>query len=116
MMHLFFSDCKKWQKIWKSTILHLFHKRAYITINAAAHNNELRTSAHIINECNAGATAGFDNKEKIKEIIKDYYNRFITTGLPDNTTASIEKYSRKALAKEYSKLLEGLSQNHHDNG
>ena len=73
-------------------------------------------AAHIINECNAGATAGFDNKEKIKEIIKDYYNRFITTGLPDNTTASIEKYSRKALAKEYSKLLEGLSQNHHDNG
>ena len=65
-------------------------------------------AAEIINEAHAGTTVSFSNKEKIKEIIKDYYQRFKTEGLPDNTDSSIEKYSRKALAAEYAKLLESI--------
>ena len=65
-------------------------------------------AAHIIGECNAGTTVGFDNKTKIKETIKEYYQRFKTSGLPDNVSESTEKYSRKSLAGEYARLLEEI--------
>lgn len=65
-------------------------------------------AAHIISECNAGTTVGFDNKAKMKETLKDYYQRFKTSGLPSNVSESIEKYSRKSLAGEYARLLEGI--------
>ena len=61
-------------------------------------------AARIINETHAGTTVGFGDKEKIKEVIKDFYQSYLEGNLPDNTT-SIEKYSRKALTKEYAVLL-----------
>ena len=65
-------------------------------------------AAHIISECNAGETVSFNDKTKIKETIKNYYQRFKTSGLPDNINESIEKYSRKSLAAEYARLLEDI--------
>ena len=65
-------------------------------------------AAQILKETNAGITIGFDNKEKMKEVILDYYQQYKTNGLPDNETTSIEKYSRKALAGEYASLLDKI--------
>lgn len=67
-------------------------------------------AAQILKETNAGITIGFDDKEKMKEVILDYYQQYKTNGLPDNKTISIEKYSRRALAGEYVKLLEKISE------
>lgn len=63
-------------------------------------------AARLLEETKAGITIGFDDKEKMKEVIMDYYQQYITNGLPNNKKTSIEKYSRKALAGEYAKLLE----------
>jgi hypothetical protein len=65
-------------------------------------------AARILKETKAGITIGFDDKEKMKEVIMDYYQQYITNGLPDNETTSIEKYSRKALAGEYASLLDKI--------
>lgn len=62
-------------------------------------------AAQILKETNSGITIDFEDKDKMKEVILDYYQRYKTDGLPDNETTSIEKYSRKALAGEYGKLL-----------
>jgi glycosyltransferase involved in cell wall biosynthesis len=67
-------------------------------------------AAQILKETNAGITIGFDDKEKMKEVILDYYQQYKTNGLPNNKTISIEKYSRRALAGEYVKLLEKISE------
>ena len=66
-------------------------------------------AARIINETHAGQTVGFDDKEKMKETIKKYYQQYMETGLPSNKSQEIEKYSRKALAGEFANLL-----NHYD--
>lgn len=63
-------------------------------------------AARILKETQAGTTVSFEDKEKMKEVILDYFNQYITDGLPNNDTLSIEKYSRKALAGKYARLLE----------
>ena len=63
-------------------------------------------AARIIKETQSGVTVNFDNKEKMKTVILDYYNKYLENGLPSNESKGIEKYSRKALAGEYAKLLE----------
>lgn len=65
-------------------------------------------AARLLEETKAGITIGFDDKERMKEVIMDYYQQYKTNCLPDNETTSIEKYSRKALAGEYTKLLEKI--------
>ena len=62
-------------------------------------------AARLLKETQAGTIVDFDDKDKMKQVILDYYQRYKTNGLPDNETTSIEKYSRKALAGEYAKLL-----------
>ena len=62
-------------------------------------------AAQILKETNSGITIDFEDKDKMKQVILDLYQRYKTDGLPDNETTSIEKYSRKALAGEYGKLL-----------
>lgn len=63
-------------------------------------------AAHILKETQAGQTVSFENKEKMKEIIKYLYQKYLDNGLPSNTNKEIEKYSRRALAGEYGSLLD----------
>ena len=65
-------------------------------------------ASQILSETHAGTTVSFGNKEKMKQVILDYFNQFSTDGLPDNDTTSIEKYSRKALTKDYALLLNAV--------
>ena len=62
-------------------------------------------AANVLNETKAGITVGFEDKQKIKEVIKDLYQKYMENGLPSNESKKIEKYSRKALAGEYATLL-----------
>ena len=62
-------------------------------------------AARILTETGAGQTVGFGDKEKTKRIIKELYHSYMENGLPSKMNNLIEKYSRKALAEEYGKLL-----------
>ena len=62
-------------------------------------------AAKIISGAQVGETVGFEDKEKMKEVIQDYYQRYKDNGLPDYGSASIERFSRKALAGEVAQLL-----------
>ena len=68
-------------------------------------------AARIIKEAKSGTTIGFENKEKMKEVVLEYFRQFNSDSLPNHETTSIEKYSRKALAGEYAKLLKKISEN-----
>jgi glycosyltransferase involved in cell wall biosynthesis len=67
-------------------------------------------AARILKETHAGVTVGFENKEKMREVIKDLYQKYLENGLPSNENKGIEKYSRKALAGEYGKLLDRINE------
>lgn len=62
-------------------------------------------AAQILKETHAGQTVSFGNKEKMTEIIKGLYQRFLENDLPNNTNTTIEQYSRKNMAEKYAKLL-----------
>ncbi|MBO7084081.1 MAG: glycosyltransferase family 4 protein [Bacteroidales bacterium] len=62
-------------------------------------------AARLLDETQAGTTVGFENKEKMKAIIKGLYQSYLENGLPSNRNKEIEKYSRKALAGEFANLL-----------
>ena len=63
-------------------------------------------AAQLLKETHAGFIVDFENKEKMKEVIKELYQNYLGNGLPFNDNKEIEKYSRKALAGEYAALLE----------
>lgn len=63
-------------------------------------------AARILSETKAGVTVSFEDKEKIKEVVKVLYHKYLEKALPFNNSKEIEKYSRKAQAEEYAKLLE----------
>jgi glycosyltransferase involved in cell wall biosynthesis len=63
-------------------------------------------AARILKETNAGQTVSFEDKEKIKEIIKTLYQKYLENDLPSNESKDIEKYSRKAMAGKYGRLLD----------
>ena len=67
-------------------------------------------AARILKETHAGVAVGFENKEKMREVIKDLYQKYLENGLPSNKNMGIEKYSRKALAGEYGKLLDRINE------
>ena len=62
-------------------------------------------AARLLDKTQAGTTVGFENKEKMKAIIKGLYQSYLENGLPSNRNKEIEKYSRKALAGEFANLL-----------
>ena len=66
-------------------------------------------AAQILNETHAGITVCFENKEKMKETVRDYYRRYLENNLPDNDTALFGKYSRRSLTREYAELLNNLN-------
>ena len=63
-------------------------------------------AARILSETKAGVTVSFEDKEKMKEVVKILYHKYLEKALPFNNSKEIEKYSRKAQAEEYAKLLE----------
>ena len=63
-------------------------------------------AAHLLEKTQAGITVGFDDKEKMKEVVKGLYERYLRHDLPDNDNSGIERYSRKALAGDYANLLD----------
>ena len=65
-------------------------------------------TAHIIAETKTGVTVGFDDKERMKKVIKDFHQQYLTNGLPSNKNKEIEKYSRKFMAEKYSQLLKRI--------
>jgi glycosyltransferase involved in cell wall biosynthesis len=66
-------------------------------------------AAKIINETNAGTTVSFEHKEQIKDSIRSYYQRYLTSGLPSNDDTKTDRFSRKALAGEYALLLNTIA-------
>lgn len=65
-------------------------------------------AAQILNETKAGTTVRFDDKEKMKELIKDLYQKHLQNGLVSNESRKVEKYSRRTLTGNIVKILENL--------
>lgn len=65
-------------------------------------------AARLLKETQAGITVDFCDKEKMKEVIMNYYLQYKANGLHGNETVSIENYSRRALSGEYGKLLDKI--------
>ena len=65
-------------------------------------------AAKIIHDAKAGTVVGFDDKESMKTAVKTLYESYLADGLPDNTHTGVERYSRRALAGQYAKLLATL--------
>ena len=63
-------------------------------------------AAHILKETHAGQTVSFEDKEKMKGVIKDLYQKYLENGLLSYENKEVEKFSRRALAGEYGKLLD----------
>lgn len=61
--------------------------------------------AKVLEETNAGITVGFDDDEKTKQTVLDFYEQFRKGNLQVNST-SIEKYARKALTSQLVDILE----------
>ena len=66
-------------------------------------------AARILKETQAGTTIGFEDKEQMKEVVKDLYHRHLENDLADNEGPAIKKYSRKALTSKYGKLLNEIT-------
>ena len=62
-------------------------------------------AARILKETQAGVTVRFEDRERMKETIKGLYQKYLENGLPDNSNAEIERYSRRELTKQYAKIL-----------
>ena len=62
-------------------------------------------AARILKETQAGVTVRFEDRERMKETIKELYQKYLENGLPDNSNAEIERYSRRELTKQYAKIL-----------
>ena len=67
-------------------------------------------AARILKETHAGQTVSFGNKEKMKEAIKNLFQKYLEGGLLSNESNEIEKYSRRALAGKYGKLLDRIEE------
>ena len=64
--------------------------------------------AHVLDETKAGYTVGFFDKARMKEVIRDLYQRHLANSLTGTTINAIYKYSRRSLAGDYVKLLTQL--------
>lgn len=62
-------------------------------------------AARILKETGAGLTVSFGDKEKMKETLKNFYQRYLENDLPNNTNTAAEHYSRKNMSEKYAMLL-----------
>ena len=65
-------------------------------------------AARILKETQSGISVGFEDKEKMKKVIKELYSKYLVHDLPNNTNANIEKYSRKSQSEQYANFLNAL--------
>ena len=63
-------------------------------------------AARTLDETHAGTTVDFEDKNRMKEVVKDLYQKYLNNNLPNNPDNTIEQYSRKALTRNYARLLE----------
>lgn len=62
-------------------------------------------AARILRETSAGQTISFEDKEKMKEALKNLYQRYLNHTLPNNTNTAVEQFSRKNMSEKYAMLL-----------
>ena len=62
-------------------------------------------AARILRETGAGQTISFEDKEKIKEALKNLYQRYLENTLEVNTNPKVENYSRQVMTQQYAALL-----------
>ncbi len=62
-------------------------------------------SAKIIDETKSGIVVDFGDKEKMKSVIMDFYQKYKDNQLVIKRSELVERFSRRNLAKEYVKLL-----------
>jgi hypothetical protein len=67
-------------------------------------------AAEILNQTQAGTMVDFDNVERAKEVITDFYNKY-KNNKSDIQSGSIEKFSRKSLTGELADLTNSLTIN-----
>jgi recombinational DNA repair protein (RecF pathway) len=60
--------------------------------------------AEIISQTNTGVFFDYSEKEKLKNVILQYYNQYLDGKLQSNGVG-LQKYSRKSLTKELVELL-----------
>ena len=65
-------------------------------------------AARILKETQAGVTVRFEDKERMKETVKNLYQQYLDHALSCHTNDSIEQYSRKAQTQGYVKILNQL--------
>lgn len=61
--------------------------------------------AKIIGETDSGIVVDFDDKEKMKSVIMDFYQKYKDNQLVTKRSELVERFSRRNLAKEYVQLL-----------
>ena len=66
-------------------------------------------AAKILFETKCGMTTDYDDKAKMKEIILDYFNKRTDNQSIEIDKNEVAKYSRKNLAKDYVRLLNGIA-------
>ena len=62
-------------------------------------------AARILNETKAGTTVSFEGKEKMKKSVKALFNKYLEGNLANNTSPTVEQYSRRNLAGEFAEML-----------
>lgn len=62
-------------------------------------------SARILNETQSGVTVDFNDKEKMKSVIRDFVEKYNDNQLITQHNEMVEKYSRRNLTKDFVKLL-----------
>ncbi|MBO7074702.1 MAG: glycosyltransferase family 4 protein [Bacteroidales bacterium] len=62
-------------------------------------------SARILNETQSGVTVDFNDKKKMKSVIRDFVEKYNDNQLITRHNEMVEKYSRRNLTKDFVKLL-----------
>lgn len=62
-------------------------------------------AARILRETGAGQTISFEDKEKMKEALKNLYQKYLENTLEGNTNPKVENYSRQVMTQQYAALL-----------
>lgn len=65
-------------------------------------------SARVLNETQTGVTVDFNDKERMKTVILDFFAKHQENQLIVNNRELVEKYSRRNLTKDFVKILNGI--------
>ena len=67
--------------------------------------------ARVLDETKTGVIVDFEDKEGMKNVIIDMFNKYKDNQLVTNKSKNIEKYSRRSLAKDYVNIIEEILKN-----